>query len=235
MNSKTKSTAVLAATLLIGIAIGSMGYRAYVQYHFKKMSRMVHRGGMHEMIEKRIAPTQQQKDEVELILGKYDSLLVWNNREMREKTHNLLDSMWLELTPVLGAEKVKKLMNEKPPERRPDKPHMFSGKKPRPQPLSPKKIILSIKEKISVTAQQKDTVESIIDEYMNRLGNNDILMPHEMHTLLDSMISELEHILSDAQIQHLRKSLRPPPPPPSPPPPHYNGGDYGFPPIPHGK
>jgi Spy/CpxP family protein refolding chaperone len=104
MNNKTKSTAVLAATLLIGIAIGSMGYRAYVQYHFKKMSKMVHRGGIRELIERRIAPTQQQKDKVEVILDKYDSLLASNNREMREKIHNLVDSMWLELTPVLGAE-----------------------------------------------------------------------------------------------------------------------------------
>ncbi len=94
---QTKSYVLIAATLIIGIAIGFLG-NGYLTH--QKFQKFVHQSGekvfKNRMMEV-IQPADAQLETIEPILEKYDSIAQQNFFEMREKMSALRKEMSREL------------------------------------------------------------------------------------------------------------------------------------------
>ena len=102
MNLKVKTTGILVGTLLLGLILGVLSSRLWVQARVQRFQE--HRGQrffvqLHKQI---IQPTPAQEDTVDAILVKYEQKMFQLRREFGDETRALLDSLQAELKPVLN-------------------------------------------------------------------------------------------------------------------------------------
>ncbi|MDZ7723334.1 MAG: hypothetical protein U5R06_11155 [candidate division KSB1 bacterium] len=132
MKKQSKSTLILIVTLLIGMAIGVLGYRVYMLQRIREFKD--HRADL--MFEKLFArvvqPTPEQADTLRVIWQKYREQLESNHKQVLKETKTILDSMFKEMRPLLTEEQIKRLKERRHRDKRPH----FHNRKPRPEPDS---------------------------------------------------------------------------------------------------
>ncbi|MCK4762226.1 MAG: hypothetical protein KAW12_08515 [Candidatus Aminicenantes bacterium] len=101
LNIKVKTALILIVTLLMGIIIGAMLYRAISQHKIKELLDMKTREGFARNLERAIQPTAGQQEGVKIILDKYAPQFADINRQHMEKTRELVQSMRDELVEIL--------------------------------------------------------------------------------------------------------------------------------------
>lgn len=138
MNTRAKTTIIIAATLIIGIVIGALGsgalHRKFIRDSFNKPFR----SRMKEFMIDRIGPEPGQRDTLNVILDNHiirmDSVMKKNREEMKA----LSDSLKVDLSGVLNEEQMrryeedlKRIQRDFPGHRPPGMP---PGEKPPPPP-----------------------------------------------------------------------------------------------------
>ena len=110
MNSKLKITSILILTLIIGMVLGAVIHGSYMKNRFRKsVSRMRTPEGFVKRYEKIIEPNDSQKEDVEKILLKTYDKLQQLYRSPTNQFESIMDSLRLELQPILTAEQNEKL------------------------------------------------------------------------------------------------------------------------------
>lgn len=132
MNVWVKSTIVLLLTLLIGFGLGWYSGGVYHKHkrdsHFAEMRNRRPRGGRFSMpnrIGELVQPTDAQKDTLEAIIKKYHEKFIAKSFGDFEFVRTNIDSMILELKPVLNEEQLQRLEDRRHflgPGRGPDGP-----------------------------------------------------------------------------------------------------------------
>jgi uncharacterized membrane-anchored protein YhcB (DUF1043 family) len=112
MNIKVKTALILIGTLVIGIVLGAMLNRAFMQMRIKGFLAMRTHKGFVERLEEIIQPSASQKKEVTAILDKYALQFDTLHEEFKGRMASHLDSFKTDLTPVLTPEQMK-IMEEK--------------------------------------------------------------------------------------------------------------------------
>lgn len=109
MSIKLKSMVILLATLCIGIAVGVLGSRLYIEHRAQKFREIrgeqLFRGIMEEIIQ----PTPEQAETLNKIFAKYQKSRRQMNVQFRSQTKAILDSMYAEIAPLLTKEQLKRL------------------------------------------------------------------------------------------------------------------------------
>jgi len=223
MKTPLKSTFIILLTLGIGIVIGVLGHRAFLRRHFRTIEAIGRHGGMREIMERRIVPSPEQAEDVRRVLDKYDSLFHEMHVRTRDKMRAIMDSLRLELKPLLTPEQLKRVMAGPPARHGPEGPGFGRGGYGR-RPFSPQRCIDKMEKLIEPTPEQRDTVRAILAKYAPDGPPGCMLPPPEFHARIDSMKNELKHVLTPEQMNRIDKAGGPPmgpPPHDRPPMEHY--------------
>lgn len=126
MKKQAKSTWVLFLTLLIGIAIGLLGYRVYMLQRIKSFKADREDLMFEKLFAHIVQPTPEQADTLRVIWNQYHEKLEQNHKQFFNETKTILDSMFEEMKPLLTEEQIQRLKER----RHRDKPPRFHNKKP---------------------------------------------------------------------------------------------------------
>ena len=107
---RTKSIALLVATLLLGIVLGAVLNAWWAHERFERIRRLRTAGGFEQMVLRTVEPqSPEQREEIEqVVMGaaeRLDSLRARHWGELR----SVIDSMRVELEPVLTDEQMQAL------------------------------------------------------------------------------------------------------------------------------
>ena len=102
---RTKSIALLIATLLLGVVLGAVMNAWWAHERFDRLRRLRSPGGFEQMIERVVEPNSpEQRREIEQVVSRsaqrLDSLRARHWRELR----TVIDSMRTDLEPILTDE-----------------------------------------------------------------------------------------------------------------------------------
>ena len=111
MRAKTKSAVVLIVTLLIGVAIGALGWSTL---HSKRMEKLRdarnERQSFYSMVESKVAPLQEgQQPDLERVVEEYRRQFGQLYRDAVRDRSALMDSMVVELDSILTDEQSQRL------------------------------------------------------------------------------------------------------------------------------
>ncbi len=110
MNTKTKSVFVLIAVFILGALLGVVVDRTIVENQMRqRFSRAQGPGMARVILERIIRPTPEQKVQIDSILEKYGERLQKLRSATRLKTLNLMDSMRVEIEPILTEEQKERM------------------------------------------------------------------------------------------------------------------------------
>ncbi|NOZ62137.1 MAG: hypothetical protein GXO74_10685 [Calditrichaeota bacterium] len=105
MNTKTKSVFVLIAVFVLGVVLGIVVDRTIVESQMRRRFLRAQGPGMARVVlERIIQPTPGQKAQIDSILEKYGERFQKLRAATRMKTLNLMDSMRVEIEPILTNE-----------------------------------------------------------------------------------------------------------------------------------
>jgi hypothetical protein len=107
---RTKSIALLVATLLLGVVVGALLNAWWAHERFERIRRLRTPGGFEQIVTRTVQPTSpKQRQEIEAVVGRtaqrLDSLRTRHWREVRR----LVDTMRTDLEPVLTEEQLSAL------------------------------------------------------------------------------------------------------------------------------
>ena len=121
MNTKLKSAILLLLTLLIGVIVGVLGSRLYMERRVTKFMAMRNERFFQHRVEALLQPKPEQMDTLKTILDKYQPKFMQLNRRFRAESRAILDSLHKELEPVLTDEQLQRLKERRgmPPFGRP--------------------------------------------------------------------------------------------------------------------
>lgn len=102
---RTKSIALLVATLLLGIVLGAVLNAWWARERFERLRRLRTPGGFEQIVTRSLEPTSpEQRQEIEIVVGRtaqrLDSLRARHWRAVRAT----VDSMRIDLEPILTDE-----------------------------------------------------------------------------------------------------------------------------------
>jgi hypothetical protein len=102
---RTKSIALLVATLLLGIILGAVLNAWWARERFDRLRRLRTPGGFEQIVTRTLEPTSpEQRQQIEAVVGRtaqrLDSLRARHWREVRAT----VDSMRVDLAPILTDE-----------------------------------------------------------------------------------------------------------------------------------
>ena len=100
---------ILLATLCIGIAVGVLGSRLYIEHRVQKFRNIRGEQMFGGIMEEIIQPTPEQADTLKSIFAKYQKSMRQMNTQFRRQTVAILDSLHDEITPLLTKEQLKRL------------------------------------------------------------------------------------------------------------------------------
>jgi hypothetical protein len=109
MSTTLKSMAILLATLCIGIMVGVLGSRLYIEHRVQKFRDIRGEQMFGGIMEEIIQPTPEQADTLKSIFAKYQKSMQKMNGQFRSQTKAILDSMHAEIAPLLTKEQLKRL------------------------------------------------------------------------------------------------------------------------------
>ncbi len=109
MNTKVKIALIIIVTLVIGIVLGAMLNRAFLRHRIQRAFADRNPVGMVSFIERNIRPTEEQREQIRVILEKHRK----NSADMREKFMKEMqaefESLEAELDPILTPEQKNRL------------------------------------------------------------------------------------------------------------------------------
>jgi hypothetical protein len=198
MNIKLKTTFFLIFTLIIGMAIGAMMTRAFLQ---NRVQRVFQRRAPNVFVQsylEAIKPDQEKQKQITKILDAYAQRMSEIREKSRQDLETLMDSMLAELGTVLTPEQVERL-TARPPAGRPS-----YGR----HTVQEEQQYLS--EELDLTEEQSALIKKVLEEYrrppemkrpdMMKRGN-----PEEMAALFrkqrEKMLQEIQKILTEEQMK----------------------------------
>lgn len=102
-----KSTAILIVTMLIGFVLGVLSTGRFVQSQVSNLQQL-REAPMQKLMET-IAPTEEQRQQLEPVLEKYASEIKELNLQHKEILQETLDSLLSEIQPVLNNDQVSRI------------------------------------------------------------------------------------------------------------------------------
>lgn len=107
---RTKSIALLVATLLLGIILGAVLNAWWARERFERLRRLRTPGGFEQIVTRTLEPTSpEQRRGIEAVVGRtakrLDSLRAGHWRAVRAT----VDSMRVDLEPILTEEQIERL------------------------------------------------------------------------------------------------------------------------------
>jgi len=102
-----KSTAILLLTLLIGFVLGVLSTGRFVQSQVSNLQQL-REAPMQRLLET-IAPTNEQRLQLEPVIEKYASEIKELNLQHKEILQETIDSLLSEIQPVLSSEQLNRL------------------------------------------------------------------------------------------------------------------------------
>ncbi|OWY20656.1 hypothetical protein C7N43_00200 [Sphingobacteriales bacterium UPWRP_1] len=102
-----KSTAILLLTLLIGFVLGVLSTGRFVQSQVSNLQQL-RETPMQKLMET-IAPTEEQRQQLEPVLQKYASEIKELNLQHKEILQETIDSLLSEIQPVLNGEQLNRI------------------------------------------------------------------------------------------------------------------------------
>jgi hypothetical protein len=135
MTIQLKSTLVVLATFLLGMVIGGLGDHWLMRPLFNARE-FRHPAGFLQFNEQVIQPQKSQRDTVRAILLKYHQKFEALAQQHRSELTAMLDTLHLELAPVLTEEQRSRLQQRREimPDRPLDRPGHFPGDQAGPRP-----------------------------------------------------------------------------------------------------
>jgi len=112
MNTKVKSSLILCAVLLIGVAIGFELSEISVRHRFARIEDFREPHGFVRMFEPIIKPDNNQKPIVDSILVNYHNRLDNISKTSMQNVSEQMDSMVVELNKVLNVDQKTHLIKE---------------------------------------------------------------------------------------------------------------------------
>jgi len=109
MNVKTKAASLLILVFIIGMFIGSLVTGAVQRRRFREINSMRGPAGIERLIERTVKPDDDQRVKLRPIIDKY-SQKIFDIREINRSQMDLfIDSLRIEVTPILTAEQIEAL------------------------------------------------------------------------------------------------------------------------------
>ena len=113
MKTQAKTTIILITIFILGILVGIVADRTFIQHQMKKrFSRMRHPQMLKFTLERIIAPNPDQIKKIDKILQKYEDKFAESRFFIMKKTKTLMDSLHKELEPILTKEQKERLKQE---------------------------------------------------------------------------------------------------------------------------
>jgi hypothetical protein len=109
MKTFTKSTLLITTTLIIGFVLGLLVHSLMVGNRINEFQRLRKKGGLVKHLEDIIQPTSEQKEKITPILEGYIKRIEPFMLKFRSETRNIMDSLRLELEPILTEQQLEKL------------------------------------------------------------------------------------------------------------------------------
>lgn len=110
MNTQAKSSLLLILTLLIGIALGVLIDRTLIHQSFeRRIDRFRGPGGFAHIIERIIEPDANQMEQIKIIFERHTEKMNDYRLRSRQEMKVIMDSLRLELEPILTIEQKEKL------------------------------------------------------------------------------------------------------------------------------
>jgi len=110
MTTRAQSLLILAGTLIVGIAIGALATGAIFNARMDTLRALRSPGGMQERILAVIQPeSPQQAEQIQTILSDTEKRLRELRRAQSRPFRAVIDSMHLQMQPVLSAEQWERL------------------------------------------------------------------------------------------------------------------------------
>ncbi len=102
---------IIAAILLLAVGFGAGFYthRAMSVKRIQRVAQMRYSEGFENNFFRIIQPSAEQRRQLEPIVERYAGHIAANNRESRLRQRQLIDSMHLEVKPMLSTEQVERL------------------------------------------------------------------------------------------------------------------------------
>lgn len=102
---------IIAAILLVvvGFAAGFFTHRALSVKRIQRVAQLRSSAGFEENLFRIIQPSAEQRAQLSPIVQRYANQIADNNQESRRRQKELIDSMHLEIKPLLSAEQVEQL------------------------------------------------------------------------------------------------------------------------------
>ena len=110
MKTQAKTTIILITIFILGILIGIVADRTYVEHQMKKRFTQMRNPQMLKFVlERIIEPNPEQKEKIDEILKKYDDKFADARFSIMKETRTLMDSLRKELEPILTEEQKERL------------------------------------------------------------------------------------------------------------------------------
>jgi len=109
MNVKIKFGSIILATLILGMVLGGLIHSTVMKNRIRQIREFRGRGGFESFIERVIEPDEAQRQQLQEIFNKYSAK--FNEIRFRQASEfsAVMDSMRVELDPILTPEQKKKL------------------------------------------------------------------------------------------------------------------------------
>jgi len=130
MNTKTKSTLIIIATLLLGIAIGAISATTYTYHRVEQLHGMMEPGKFGAfVVDQVIQPTDEaQRDQLLTIVRTHGMEMHSSLMQFRSEMNAKMDSLLSDLKPILTDEQYKRFVD-----------HLEQGRKHGPPPMRGKR------------------------------------------------------------------------------------------------
>lgn len=162
MNLKLKTTLIIIITLIIGVIIGAMAHRAYLQNRIKKTFAWGNPNRLGAIYERTIRPNADQSGQIRRILNKHAQNISKIRDEYRQKIQSEFEAMRGEIDPLLTPEQ--KRLFEK---RISNAPFFLNRLRIPPPPfiMDINKELSLLKEKLDLSQDQVSKVKNILEEW----------------------------------------------------------------------
>jgi len=109
MNLKLKTTLIIVITLIIGVVIGAMAHRAYLQNRIKRTLAWGNPNRFGAVYERMIRPKPDQSEKIRNILAKHVQNISKIREEYRQKMESEFKAIRKEIEPLLTPEQKRRL------------------------------------------------------------------------------------------------------------------------------
>lgn len=192
MNVKTKTSLVIVFTLIVGMFIGALASRAFLQNRVRRVFSMRNPNTFVQSFLETIKPNTDQEKQIKEILERNGQLFDEIRSKSREDLESSMTAMMSELESVLTPEQIKRL------EDRSSRGRMPFGRR------SAEDELVYLSTELELTEDQRSKLEKILEEF--RMQPRDKMergTPKEMSSdfrqQIENREEEIQKILTEEQ------------------------------------